>query len=127
MGEFEEKLNSILSSPKDMEKILGLAKELSGGENGSSEKDGGTNRNEKSGDGSGAAANFDPKLLSMLSKLMDGYSSDSDDKTALIAAIKPYVRSERRGTLDKALKIAKISHIARLAMSEFGGELDLGL
>ena len=29
MGEFEEKLNSILSSPEDMEKIMNLARSLS--------------------------------------------------------------------------------------------------
>ena len=44
MGEFEEKLNSILSSPKDMEKILGLARELSGSMGESQE------HNEPSGD-----------------------------------------------------------------------------
>ena len=32
MGEFEDKLNSILSDPEQMDKIAGLAKSLMGGE-----------------------------------------------------------------------------------------------
>ena len=67
MGEFEDKLNSILSSPKDMEKILGLARELSGSLGGGDEqKD--TAAAEVSP--KQQSPGFDPKLLSLFTRLM---------------------------------------------------------
>ena len=125
MGEFEEKLNSILSSPKDMEKILGLARELSGSLGGGDEqKD--TAAAEVSP--KQQSPGFDPKLLSLFTRLMGEYNSAGSDKTAIISSIKPYVKEERRIALDRAVKIARLAHVARLAFSEFsGGDFDLGL
>lgn len=120
MGEFEEKLNSILSSPKDMEKILGLARELGGG----GEKNAPPPKPEPEQE---SGAGFDPKLLSLLAKLMGEAKHGDDGKTALIAAMKPYVREERREAMDRALKIARLTHVARLALQELGGDFDLGL
>ncbi len=121
MGEFEEKLNSILSSPKDMEKILGLARELGGGGEKSAPPPQEKEQEKESG------AGFDPKLLSLLGKLMGEAKHADDGKTALIAAMKPYVREERREAMDRALKIAKLTHVARLAIQELGGDFDIGL
>ena len=61
MGEFEDKLNSILSSPKDMEKILGLARELSGSLGGDGHKDTAAANTSPKQQPSG----FDPKLLAL--------------------------------------------------------------
>ncbi|MGM9522351.1 MAG: hypothetical protein ACI3VB_07735 [Oscillospiraceae bacterium] len=127
MGEFEDKLNNILSSPKDMEKILGLARELSGSLGGEKEKE--PDPPPKSDDGLfGSLGNIDPKLIGLISKLMGEYSSSSNDKTALVSSIKPYIREERREALDRAVKIAKLAHIAKIAFSEFsGGEFNINL
>ena len=125
MGELEEKLNNILSSPADMEKILGLARELSGS------KAGGKPSSEKSEarDGLlGSLGSLDPKVIGMVSRLMGEYSSASSDKAALVSSIKPYIREERREELDRAVKIAKAAHVARIALSEFsGGEFNINL
>ncbi len=124
MGEFEDKLNSILSSPKDMEKILGLARELSGSLGGDGQKDSAAANASPKQQPSG----FDPKLLALFTKLMGEYNSQSSDKTAIISSIKPYVKEERRTALDRAVKIARLAHVARLAFSEFsGGDFDFGL
>ena len=124
MGEFEEKLNSILSSPKDMEKILGLARELSGSLGGSDQDQHRPHEEQKPESG---LPKFDPKLISVLSRLMGEYNSSSSGKTAILSTIKPYIKEERRTALDKAVKIARLTHVARLAFSEFGGDLDIGL
>ncbi len=118
MGEFEDKLNSILSSPKDMEKILGLARELSGSLEGEDKK----HQEKKS-----IPDELDPRLLKMIAKLMGEYSGTSNEKTALLAAIRPYVKTERQAALDRALKIAKLTHLAKLALKEFGGDFNFGL
>ena len=129
MGEFEDKLNSILSSPRDMEKILGLARELSGSlgveKNAPEEK-----KTAQSLDSLGSTldtfGDLDPKIFKIVSRLMGEYSSQKNDKSALVNSIKPYLRQERREGLDRAVKIAKIAHIAKIALSEFsGGEFNL--
>lgn len=126
MGEFEDTLQSILSSPKEMEKILGLAREITGsvGEASDSQSPEPPPKTATEAPGLG---DLNPKLLGILGKLMGEFSSKKDDKSALISSMKPYVRPERRATLDRAVKIARIARIARAALDEFGGELDLGL
>ena len=121
MGEFEDMLNSILSSPREMEKIMGLARELSG-DSGTVEPDK-TDRPEVPDLG-----DISPKMLGTLAKLMGELKSGrQDDKTALVASMKPYLRPQRREALDKAVKIARLARVARIAMNELGGDLDLGL
>ena len=126
MGDFEEMLGSILSSPKDMEKIMGLARELSGG---GSEAAPEQERKPKQEAASAlpGLGELDPNLLAAIGKILGGLNSSGDGKAALIASMKPYVRPERRETLDRALKIAKIARAARLVMGELGGDLDIGL
>lgn len=117
MGEFEDMLNSILSSPGEMEKIMGLARELSGdlGESAPPEP-------EKPSSPAG-----DVKMLGALGRLMGELKDQNDDKSALIASMKPYLKPRRREALDKAVKIARVARVAKVAISEFGGDLDLGL
>ena len=122
MGEFEDALNSILSSPKDMEKIMGLARELSGSAGPQSWEE-----PPAQDPGIPGLGDISPKLLGVLGRIMGELKSGDDGKAALLASMRPYIRPERREALDKALKIARIARIARLAMSELGGDLDIGL
>ena len=114
MGELEEKLNSILSSPKDMEKIMDMARSLSGSLGKQEEK----SREQKSplpfGD-------IDPKMIGLMTRLMREYNTKEHDKTALLCAMKPYVREENRQALDKAGSILKLTQLAKIALGEFGG------
>ncbi len=124
MAEFEEMLNSILSSPEEMEKIMGLARELSGSAP-PPEKPAEAPAEKSAVPGLG---DLSPKMLASLGKLMGKLSGDKgDDKAALMRSVKPYLRPERREALDRAVKIARVAHVARAALDEFGGEFDLGL
>ena len=120
MAEFEDAINSILSSPQEMEKIMGLARELSGtlgGENG-----------QKSTQPQSLpvpAGGVDPKLVGVMTRIMGEYSSKTSDKQALVNALKPYLKEERRESLDRAVKIALLAHVARTALREFGGDFRL--
>lgn len=126
MGDFEDMLNSILSNPKDMERIMGLARELTGGDAPASE----TERPKAEEPRSSPLPDLDgltPGMLSAIGKLLGQLRQKDDGKAALIASMKPYVRPERREALDRAVKIARIARIARTAINELGGDLDLGL
>ena len=107
MGEFEEKLNSILSSPRDMEKIMDIARGLSGSDGPKLPFDG-----------------IDPKMIGVMTLLMKEYNTTKSDKTALLSAMKPYVKAENRDALDKAGNVLKMTRLAKIAFSEFGGSDD---
>ncbi len=48
-------------------------------------------------------------------------AQQSDGKQeALLHALKPYLRPERQGNIDRALQIAKISHLAGFALRNYG-------
>lgn len=113
MGELEDKLNSILGDPAQMEKIAGLAKSLMGG--------GGPAPDSAPASPFGELG-LDPGLLQKLGRAMNA-GEDGREK-ALLAAMKPYLSEKRRGKMDRALKLAKLARIARLAMGETGGDDD---
>lgn len=110
MSEFEDKLNSVLGDPAQMEKIANLAKSLMGGDGGAQET-----AQEPFG-----GLDIDPGLISRIGQLMKG--GGNDDKQRLLEAMEPYLTEKRRGKMDKALKIARLARIAKAAMGEEGGD-----
>lgn len=119
MSDFEDKLNNILSSPDDMEKIFNLARSLSDSMGTSSE----ASHSEESSAGNSLSAlgDFDPKMLRMISRLISEYNSAGSDKQQLMNALKPYLKQDRQQKIDKAVQIAKLAHIAKTAFAEFSG------
>ncbi|MGE4485279.1 MAG: hypothetical protein AB7C97_09250 [Oscillospiraceae bacterium] len=116
MGELEDKLNSILSSPEEMQKIMGLARSISGSM-GEASKPGANPENIAS-----AIGDIDPKMFKVMTKILGEYSaSPKSDKAVLLSAMKPYLKDERRKSVDRAIEIAKFAKVARLALSEFSG------
>jgi len=111
MSEFEDMINSVLSDPVQMEKISGLAKSLMGG----SGPDAGFDSTPTD-----KAMDLDPSLLGRISSLMSMGQQPSDDKKALLEAMKPYLSEKRRRKMDKALHIARLARIAGIAMEEMG-------
>ena len=123
MGEFEEKLNSILSSPKDMKKIMDLARSLSSE---STESADDAQSGAPAAAPQDAADGIDPAALGMMAKVIKEYSSSvSDDKSSLLMSLKPFLKSNRHDTIDKALNILKLSKVAKIAFGEFGGDFHL--
>lgn len=123
MGEFEEKLNSILSSPKDMKKIMDLARSLSSESTESADE---TESGSPAAAAQDTADGIDPAALGMMAKVIKEYSSSvSDDKSSLLMSLKPFLKSNRHDTIDKALNILKLSKVAKIAFGEFGGDFHL--
>ena len=120
MDNFEDKLNKILSSPEEMGKIMGLARSLSGPSQDGEHTPQPTGGQEPGGLTS-MLGNIDPKVLSLLGRVLGEYSSKDNDKTALISALKPYLKEDRCEKIDRAAQVAKLARLAKSAFSEFSG------
>lgn len=125
MSELEDKLNKILSSPEDMEKIMGMARSLSGSLGGKAPAEGQGEAAKTSAPDlssiTSALQGVDPKIFRLMNRLLSEYTSGKNDKSALLTAIKPYLKEDRHDKIDKAAEIAKIAHLAKVAISEFSG------
>lgn len=126
MSEFEDKIGSILSDPGQMEKISRLAAQFMGGgpeDSGTPEAPEGDKRDFVPGlDNLGEIfGSIDPGMLSQLGKLMGG-GADNSNAASLVKALKPFLSPKRRDKLEKAMQIAKMAHLAEIALEAGGGE-----
>ena len=123
MGEFEEKLNSILGDQQAMGQIMALAQSL--GKQSPPDQEEKDTAPEPAEDAppdlSQLMGNLDPKMVQLGMRLMREYQQDDGQNTALLQALRPYLREERRGRLDKAVQIAKMSRLLRVALGSLGG------
>ena len=145
MGDFEDKLNSILSSPETMGQIMALANSLGGGDPKGSDSQGDPSPQPRpaaqtsspdlsallSALGGGETpspsglGSLDPAMLSALISLMGEYNREDDRKTALLLALKPFLREERWARVDRAVQIARLSRVIRMAAQLFKGGTDV--
>ena len=73
------------------------------------------------GDGLGQ---LDPKLLSGIVSLLGQYNSNDDQRVALLNALRPFVKERRYAKMDKAIQIAKLSRMIRMALEMFRAKED---
>ena len=76
--------------------------------------------------GGGGLPDIDPKLIQIALKVYGEYSAQDDEKAALLASLKPFLRPERQEKLEKAEKIARLSRVVRVAVAllkEEGGHV----
>lgn len=118
MSELEDRINSVLSDPGQMEKITKLAQSLMGGQGtavpgmlGDMLK--GTASGSESMDGMP-----DMEMLGRIGKLINSGAGGKGREQALLEAMKPYLSEKRRGKMDRAMKIARLARLARFAMGE---------
>lgn len=106
----EEKLQQLLNDPDSMAQIMSFAQALGGQREASSPP---------------------PKLPSesppddgfvraMLQLVQQAQHSDGKQE-ALLCALKPFLRPERRDKIDRALRIARLSQLAGSALKNYGG------
>ncbi|OUN24231.1 hypothetical protein [Pseudoflavonifractor sp. An85] len=126
MAEWEEKLEGILSNPQAMEQIMSLAKSLEGGDRSPAPSSASPapppSNSAPSLDLSqlmGNVGQLDPKLLSIAAKLMSQMGKQDDRRTALLQALRPFVKPERYAKLDKAIQIARLSVLIRTGLELF--------
>lgn len=59
---------------------------------------------------------IDPKLLQIALRVYGEYSAQDDEKAALLASLKPFLKAERLEKMEKAEKIARLSRVVRVAI-----------
>lgn len=126
MSELEDKLGAILSNQDAMSQIMALAQSLGGGEaQGSADPPPPSapaqsqEPPQESGDIVSALGKLDPRLISMAMRLAGEYNSNSDDRAALLNALRPFVKAERYAKLDKAIQISRLTRVIRIALDSF--------
>lgn len=122
-GELGAALEGILSDPAQMEKLSHMAKELFGqaGESADGETQTAAAQNAPAPrQDAPAAPTMDTKLLSALGRAFAG-NREPSRSTALLMAMRPYMKPEKQEKLDRAMKIARMAGIAGVVMREYGG------
>ena len=130
---FSEKLNAILADPDAMGRILSLAQSLEGGQDsaaqGEAPAQSAPSPPAPASEGAspplpdlmraltGGAGALDPRLLSLAGRLLSEWSRPDDRGTALLTALRPYVKPERYAKVDRAIQIAKLSRLIRVALA----------
>ena len=132
MAELEEKLNAILGDPNAMGQIMALARSLGGG--------GGTGEpnspppepgetpppppasQPEVPDLSALLGQVDPRLMQMGRSLLKNCKERDDRNAALLAALRPFLRKERYARLDRAIQIARLSRVLRVAFQSLSGK-----
>ena len=134
--DFSQKLNAILADPDAMGKILSLAQSLEGEPAAGEQEDKGQEETGRTGDPATppdlggllgtltGGESLDPRLLELGVRLLSEWNRPDDRRTALLAALRPYVKPERYAKVDRAIRIAKLSRLIRVALSALreGGE-----
>lgn len=63
---------------------------------------------------------IDPALLRTGMEVIRQVQSTDDRNAALLQALRPFLREERRGRLDRALQIARMTRMIRAAITALG-------
>ena len=139
MADLQEQLQAILGDPEAMGQITAIARALTGGPSAPEPSP----REPEAQDvefvpvdtptpgpspaepdlsallgalGGGNGPDIDPRLIQIALRVFSEYSAQDDQKTALLAALKPFLRDERLEKMEKAEKIARLSRVVRVAL-----------
>ena len=127
MGEFEEKLNAILSNPDALAQVANLAQSLNLG-GGSENGDGAAPEGGAEPDLSGLSGlgdllgQIDPGLLGKLLPRVGELTGNggSDERLQLLYALRPFLKPERRDKVERAVKTARLIHVGKKLLKGLG-------
>lgn len=133
MAEFEDKLNSILGNQEAMNQIMALARSLSGEQQESPPAPEDMEKAEEityvpaaeapeQPDLSAMLGQIDPKMLQVGMDVIRQVQSTEDRNTALLNALRPFLREEKQVRLDRAMQIARMTKLIRAALGALGGK-----
>ena len=135
MAEFEDKLNSILGNQEAMGQIMALARSLSGDlspapqPNQETQPENpppqGESSPERQGDVPDLAAllgQVDPQMIRIGMEVIQQVQAADDRNTALLNALRPFLREEKRARLDRAMQITRMTRLVRAAIGALGGK-----
>lgn len=106
MDDLFGKMQELLSDPESMQQLSELAQMLQSESEGAGSSE--QNCEEGASDFGGLA--FDPLLLMKLGELL-GSANQPDENTALLLALRPHLRSQRRERVDRAVRLLRMMTI----------------
>ena len=124
MGDFEEKLEHILNDPQAMSQIMSLAQSLGASAPAQAAPPPPAQPQSSPLSTADPGLQLDPKLMNGIFSLLSQYNSNDDQRVALLNALRPFVKEQRYAKLDKAIQIAKLSRMARMALELFRSKED---
>ena len=145
MAEFEETLNTILGNQDAMGQIMALAHSLSGNSGQTEQEHPAASTNDREEgpstpagymaqappagtipDLSSLLGQIDPSMIKMGMSLIQEYQGQDDRNAVLLAALRPFLKEDRQIKLDRALQIARVTRLIRVALGAIGGKGEEG-
>lgn len=134
MAQFEEKLSAILNNPQAMSQIMSIAHSLDGSSGQSEETQAQPTAEPASAppiepdqpDQDQPGLDLDPRLMAAGMQALAAWQGPEDSRTALLQALRPFLKPERHSKLDKALRITRLSRVVRAGLDGLkGGQEDV--
>ena len=118
MNGLEDKLNAILGNREAMGQIMAIARSLGEQEETPpAAQEAGyvpVEEQEEAPDFGALLGSVDPQMMQMGMRLLREYNRGDDRNTALLAALRPFVKEERFAKVDRAIQIARLSRVIRV-------------
>lgn len=121
MDDMQSRMNAILQDPDMMQKIMSMAQSLNQSQPEQPQQPGAG----KQEAGAFSLPDIDPSMLQKLSGLA-GQSSIDKNQRNLLAALRPYLSSERISKLEKAMRAARMANMASAFLGSSGISLFSG-
>lgn len=109
MSELESRLEQVLNDPDAMGQIMALARSL-GGSSAPSPPSAADAPPQP------AAGGPDPAMLGRMAAMLNQADQGDDRRTALLQALRPFLKPDRCARLDQAIQLARLSRVARFAL-----------
>jgi hypothetical protein len=130
MSEWEDKLNTLLSDPDSMSRIMQLAQSMSAppkdGEPSATPK--GTPPPEAPPPKGGGASplgdllgGLDPAMIARYLPLLQRFGTTNTNTQQLLVALKPFLKEEKQAKVDRAARLAKLFVIAKEFFANWEG------
>jgi len=121
VGDFEEKLNTILSSPDTMAQIMSIAQSLGLGNDQMPPPPPPQEQHDTNEDH--LFSHFDPAILTRLLPLLSKLEKeDSSPHHQLLAALDPFLQEGRQEKLQKALRTARLICAGKTLLETMGDD-----
>ena len=126
MAELEDKLGALLSDPDSMAQVMQLAQQLSQtfGTQEQAAPPPPQPENIASADTSGLGSllgGIDPKLIMKFLPLLQEYGKSNSQTMQLLYALRPFLKTERQGKVERAAQLARLIHLGKSFFKEMGG------
>lgn len=123
MAQWEEKLGAILNNPQAMSQIMSIAQSLGGAQEPEETSAPPDAPPEPAPEPPVQAPELDPKVMEVGMRALAAWQEPGDSRSALLLALRPLMKEERRGKIDKAIQITRLSKVVRVVLDSWqGGE-----